>query len=104
MERQAIQLAYNASGKRLLEPVIKNGRLSIGPVLQQNQALILLLHKGEAKETPYTGVGIEDMLLDHDPLLWRNEIKEQLALDRQTVSEVSITTKGIAIEASYGNQ
>ena len=101
MERNAIQLQWADASCTILQPVIRNQRLAVGPVLQQNQTLILLLHKGEVKEAPYTGVGIADMLLDHDPLLWRTEIKEQLALDRQSVSSVSITTGGIAIDASY---
>lgn len=101
MERNAIQLQWADASCNILQPVIRNQRLAVGPVLQQNQTLILLLHKGEVKEAPYTGVGIADMLLDHDPLLWRTEIKEQLALDRQSVSSVSITTGGIAIDASY---
>lgn len=101
MTRNAIQLQWADDSCNILQPVIRNHRLAVGPVLQQNQTLILLLHKGEVKETPYTGVGIADMLLDHDPLLWRTEIKEQLVLDRQSVSSVSITTGGIAIDASY---
>ena len=101
MTRNAIQLQWADASCTILQPVIRNQRLAVGPVLQQNQTLILLLHKGEVKEAPYTGVGIADMLLDHDPLLWRTEIKEQLALDRQSVSSVSITTGGIAIDASY---
>ena len=101
MTRNAIQLQWADASCTILQPVIRNQRLAVGPVLQQNQTLILLLHKGEVKEAPYTGVGIADMLLDHDPLLWRTEIKEQLVLDRQSVSSVSITTGGIAIDASY---
>lgn len=101
MTRNAIQLQWADDSCTLLQPVIRNRRLAVGPVLRQNQTLLLLLHKGEVKETPHTGVGIADMLLDHDPLLWRTEIKEQLALDRQTVSSVSVTTTGVAIDASY---
>jgi hypothetical protein len=98
---QAIQLQWADASHTTLQPVIRHGSLFIGPVLAQNQALILLLHRGELKERPYTGVGIADMLLDHDPLLWRSEIKEQLALDGQTVSSVSISTSGISIDAQY---
>jgi hypothetical protein len=101
MTRNAIQLHWADNSCTTLEPVISHGTFAVGPVLGQNQTLILMLHKGEVKEAPYTGVGIADMLLDHDPLLWRTEIKEQLALDRQSVSSVSITTRGIAIDASY---
>ncbi|MBR6077877.1 MAG: hypothetical protein IKP63_05950, partial [Paludibacteraceae bacterium] len=77
------------------------GTVAVGDVLLQNQALILTLHKGELKERPAVGVGISDMLLDHDPLLWKTRIKEQLEMDGQTVNEVRITTSGIYINAEY---
>ena len=75
--------------------------LAIGDTLAQNQALILICHQGEVKESPAVGVGIEDMLLDHDPLRWRTRIREQLEIDGQTVDEVKVTNKGITIKASY---
>lgn len=37
----------------------------IGDVLEQNQAIILNMHKGELKENPYMGAGVSDMLLDY---------------------------------------
>lgn len=81
------------------------GRIASGMVLAettaQNQALILQCHKGEIKESPAVGVGIEDMLLDHDPLRWRTRIREQLEIDGQKVDEVKVTNQGISIKASY---
>ncbi|MBR6287595.1 MAG: hypothetical protein IKR18_11590 [Bacteroidaceae bacterium] len=91
-------------GIRLTEDMdieIIDGTVAVGDVLLQNQALILTLHKGELKERPAVGVGISDMLLDHDPLLWKTRIKEQLEMDGQTVNEVRITTSGIYINAEY---
>lgn len=73
----------------------------IGDILSQNQALILQTHKGEWKEDPSIGVGISDMLLDENLELWKREIREQMELDGQTVTGVTITYKGITIEASY---
>ena len=75
--------------------------LIVSDTLHQNQALILHLHKGELKERPMTGCGISDMLLDNDPISWRTLIREQLEMDRQTVTNIKITTKSIEIDAQY---
>lgn len=89
-----IQPQRDASGK------IASG-LVIGNVLYQNQALIIGGYKGEVKEAPYVGAGIGDMLLDHDPLAWRTEIREQLEIDGQTVESVKVSNSGISVEAHY---
>lgn len=73
----------------------------IGDILAQNQALILQTHKGEWKEDPSIGVGISDMLLDENLMLWKREIREQMELDGQTVREVAITGMKITIDARY---
>ena len=75
--------------------------LVVGDILRQNQALILILNKGELKECPAVGVGINDMLLDNDPIYWRTEIKEQLEMDHQVVNSVTVTQTGIQIDAKY---
>lgn len=95
-----VQLIWNGDGQ-CLEPAVERGTLAIGDILHQNQALILSLHKGELKERPAVGVGISDMLLDHDPILWRTAIKEQLEMDGQRVESVRITHTDIQIEATY---
>lgn len=73
----------------------------IGDVLAQNQAVILTMHKGELKERPELGVGINDMLLDHNPLYWRTIIREALELDGQKVRNVKITKSNISIDSTY---
>lgn len=75
--------------------------LVVGDVTAQNQALILRIHKGELKENPSVGCGIEDMLLDSDPLFWRTEIREQLEMDGQTVNSIEIGNDSITIDANY---
>ena len=75
--------------------------LVLGEILAQNQALILLIHPGELKESPALGCGISDMLFDHQPLFWRTRIREQLEMDGEKVSQVTITTTGIHIDAHY---
>ncbi|MBR0183082.1 MAG: hypothetical protein IJQ05_07405 [Bacteroidaceae bacterium] len=96
-----IQLKWESDGMMCLEPVIRNGHLETGDILQQNQALLLMLHKGELKERPAVGVGISDMLLDNDPLYWRTMIREQLEMDGQKVGSVKLTRTGIQIGATY---
>lgn len=77
------------------------GGLVIGDILRQNQALILLLHKGELKSDPSVGVGISDMLLDHNLRIWKREIREQMELDGQTVNSVDVSASGITVDAEY---
>ena len=96
-----IQLTWGTDGANYLEPVVNGGGLVVGDILRQDQALLLMLHKGELKERPAVGVGISDMLLDNDPIYWRTQIKEQLEMDGQRVGSVKITRTGIQIEATY---
>ncbi|MBR1467469.1 MAG: hypothetical protein IJ606_02435 [Bacteroidaceae bacterium] len=96
-----IQLKWESDDMMCMEPVVRNGHLETGDILRQNQALLLLLHKGELKERPAIGVGVMDMLLDDDPLYWRTMIREQLEMDGQKVDRVKITRSGIVIDATY---
>lgn len=96
-----MQLTWGNEESNCLEPVIEKGTLALGDTLRQNQALLLLLHKGELKERPAVGVGISDMLLDNDPIYWRTSIKEQLEMDGQKVGSVKIMRDGIQIESTY---
>lgn len=98
---KGVQMTWGADDGQYLEPVVRNGTLTVDDILRQNQALILTLHKGELKERPAVGVGISDMLLDNDPIYWRTAIKEQLEMDGQRVGSVKITHTGIQIEATY---
>lgn len=77
------------------------GGLMVGDILRQNQALLLTLHPGELKDAPAVGVGLTSMLLDHDPLMWRGRIREQLEMDGQVVERITINTKSIEIAAKY---
>lgn len=75
--------------------------LVLGEILHQNQALILVLHKGDLKSDVSVGVGIDRMLLDNERLSWTREIREQLEMDGQKVEDVRITDKQIIIKAAY---
>lgn len=73
----------------------------IGDVVHQNQAIILSMRKGDLKENPSVGVGLSDLLLEHNLLSIRSEIRQQLELDGQTVNSIKVTESSIAIDAKY---
>lgn len=75
--------------------------LEIGDIMRQNQALIMVMHKGELKENPSVGVGISDIINDHQLDKWRAEIREQLEMDGQKVDSVKLDNYGLTIEAEY---
>lgn len=79
--------------------------LIIGNTLYQNQALILAANKGEFKQNPALGVGIEGVLLDNDYLEWRRKIRLQLEMDGQTVTTITFnSTDNLTIHANYKNR
>lgn len=90
----AVDVQRDASG------LITSG-LVLWDILHQNQALILVLHKGDLKSDVSVGVGIDRMLLDNERLTWTREIREQLEMDGQKVEDVRITGKQIIIKAAY---
>lgn len=75
--------------------------LMVGDILHQNQAIILTTRKGELKENPSIGVGMADMLLEHDLTSIRNEIRQQLEMDGQKVNVIKMTHDTITIDANY---
>jgi hypothetical protein len=89
-----IQTRRNANG------LIVSG-MQIGDITYQNQALILLVQKGEVKSSPLTGVGINDICNDHEFALWKREITEQLEHDGQQMHKMEIKEKGLVLEAEY---
>ena len=89
-----IKLKFDDHGKIL-------SGLVIGDVLYQNQAMLLLAHKGEYKEHPKTGVGLNDIVNDSDLMYWRNEIAEQIRNDGQRITKFSLDENGLILEAKY---
>lgn len=87
--------------KRDAEGKILSG-MTIGNVLYQNQALILLFNAGEVKMKPAVGVGINDIVNDNDLLGWRRKIRQQMELDGQKVTKVTLSqNQNIEIDAKY---
>lgn len=108
---KAIQLNDNLSQGEILDLKIEIKRdsegkitqgITIGNTLQQNQALILITQPGENKFSPDLGVGIADMLLDHDYLAYRHRIREHYAKDGLKVSYLDLyQNKPLKIDAKY---
>lgn len=79
--------------------------MGIGHTLYQNQYIILKAHKGELKEFPVLGVGLEDITNDNDVAGWSNKIKEQLEKDGMIVDKVMFDRNmNLEIDADYGNE
>lgn len=80
-----------------------DGDFVIGDSTMQNQYLILSTHKGEWKENPFIGAGLEDMLNDDGgEAYWKHRISEELKRDSMDVKEVKIINNGqININAEY---
>lgn len=90
-----VQPERDATGK-----IIKG--IMIGSTIDQNTGLILINRKGEFKEAPALGVGIEDVLLDQDYLAWRRIIRMNLELDEQKVNDVKFSSvDNLFIDAEY---
>jgi hypothetical protein len=80
--------------------MIKQG-LYVGDVTRQNTAIILYMHPGELKEQPAVGVGITNMLLDKDYLLYKHKIRQQLNVEGMIIRQLDINDQTIEINASY---
>lgn len=89
-----IQVQRDAEGK------IVQG-LHVGDVTQQNAKTILYMQPGELKSHPTVGVGINNMLLDHEFLLYKHKIRQQLVADGMRVKKVEINGQNVEIHASY---
>ena len=87
-----VKVRHDAHGKII-------GGLVVGNTLHQNQALLLTLHPGELKGAPAVGCGLADMLLDHNPLMWRAVIRDQMEMDGQRVDRITVTRYGVDIES-----
>lgn len=80
---------------------VSGGTLALMETTAQNQALILSMHQGELKEYPLVGVGLSDIVNDHDLDEWKRKITEQLEEDGQRIDTLEITSDGLTIEAEY---
>ena len=95
----ALRLIQDTNGAVDLE--LSGGHLAVGEVLEQNQYLLLITHKGEWKEHPLVGVGIGDLVNDNDLAGWKREIAEALEQDGQVIEKLELTTDKLTLIARY---
>lgn len=80
----------------------QNGDFAIGESQNQHTEHIIISHKGEYKEMPEIGVGIEQMLNAETSTEFLIEAKKNLEYDGQKVKNISFTHEGkINIDAKY---
>jgi hypothetical protein len=84
-----------------IDIIVSNGHLQIGHTLYQNQYLILKAQKGDYKEYPILGVGIDDITNDEDTTEWKRRIREEFERDGLSVNSISIDNGEIKIDADY---
>lgn len=82
--------------------LIVNGDFVIDDATYQHQDAILHNQKGEFKEHPEVGVGIENGLLDENPREVLSEIKQQFKYNGFVNVQLDIDNDGnLLIEAPY---
>lgn len=78
------------------------GDFLTGDATGQNQKLLLGTSPGEWKESPVTGVGMEEFLDDEGPDDLFKEIREQFKMDGQVIKLLKVTPDGdIGLDAAY---
>lgn len=75
--------------------------LEIGDTTYQNQKLLLLCNKGEVKEFPTSGVGVQNYLEDNSAEELAREIRKEFSDDDMVISKIIINIPSLEIEAEY---
>lgn len=99
-----LNIEMKKTGIQLVGPgdlKIMNGSIQIGDTLFQNQYLILKSQKGDLKEQPLLGAGIDGLANDNDLVAWKKTIREELQRDGMKVSQLDINQSEIILKADY---
>jgi len=81
--------------------LVKNGRLQIGNVSDQNQKLLLLIGKGEIKDSPTRCVGASRYIESDKVDDLAREIRLQFSQDGMRVNSINVDLPNIEIDAEY---
>ena len=80
----------------------ENGDFKKGESTYQHQRFLLTSQKGEWREYPLVGVGLQDYLNDHNLSDLSFEIENQFENDGMSVREISVFENGkVTIDAKY---
>jgi len=82
--------------------MIANGDFAVGDSLNQQVGLLLLVNKGEVKQHPLIGVGINDILLAESMTDIYNEVRVQLKADGLKLRKIERVDGKIYIAAENG--
>jgi hypothetical protein len=77
-----------------------NGDMVTGDATWQHQADLLMANEGSFKETPTTGVGLDNFLNSEDPAEMLRKIRIQFQKDGMEVTKVDYNTN-LEIKANY---
>ncbi len=80
---------------------IINGAMVVGEVCEQNQYVILTVNKGEVKEYPTMGVGIDTYTNDNNTDELKHSIRENFRMDGLTIRLITMSQGKININADY---
>ena len=80
---------------------IKGKSLVVGHSLYQNQYMILKAQRGDIKEHPNLGVGIDDLANDNNIAEWKLKIREEFKKDDLRISQLDIKNNELIIKADY---
>ena len=83
--------------------VVKNGDLVVGESTLQHQALLLLSNKGDWRQSPTVGMGLNNYLLEDAPAdVMRQAIRQELERDGMQVGSIDVAEGALPeIQASY---
>lgn len=81
--------------------LIANGDFVIGESTKQHQLSLLVGNKGEYKQYPKVGVGINGYLLDENEQDMLREIRSQFESDGMTVKKTVLKDSELIIDAPY---
>lgn len=82
--------------------LIQDGDLVAGDATRQHQALLLLTEKGENREFPTRGVGLQSWMNDDVSFQdVKREIKREFERDGMKVEQVSASGSGLQVEGRY---
>jgi hypothetical protein len=70
--------------------VIADGDFVVAESTKQHQSLMIRLNKGEQRQFPKTGVGIDSFLQDDNPGDVDPEIRKQFEADTMTIRDIDV--------------
>ena len=81
---------------------IKDGGMSVGNTNEQNQYVILASHKGEIRQYPLLGVGIDTYTNDETAAVkLKYDVRDSFKQDGLRIDSLELKNGNLKIEAQY---